>query len=62
MIGKTIKSVEDGTRRVKIVGLRKEGEEISLIPDASTAIGAGDLLVVIGERGELKKLSATISA
>ena len=62
MIGKTIKSVEDGTRRLKIVGLRKEGQEISLIPDSSTAIGAGDLLVVIGERGELKKLSAAISA
>jgi voltage-gated potassium channel len=62
MIGKTIKSVEDGTRRLKIVGLRKEGQEISLIPDSSTAIGAGDLLVVIGERGELKKLSEAISA
>jgi len=61
MIGKTIKSVEDGTRRLKIVGLRKEGEEISLIPDSSTAIGAGDLLVVIGERGELKKLTTASS-
>ncbi len=61
LIGKTIKSVEDGMRRLKIVALRREGEEISLIPDPSVAIGAGDYLVVIGERGELKQLSATIA-
>ncbi len=61
LIGKTIKSVEEGMRRLKIVALRREGEEISLIPDPSVAIGAGDYLVVIGERGELKQLSAAIA-
>jgi voltage-gated potassium channel len=61
LVGKTIKSLEDGIERLKIVAIKKEGGEISLIPDSSTPIGAGDYLVVIGETSGIKKLSAMIS-
>ena len=61
LIGKTIKSIEDGTERLKVIAVKKNGGEIALVPDSSTAIGDGDYLVVIGESGGIKKLSAMIS-
>ncbi len=61
MVGKTIRSLEDGTERLRIVALKKQGGDISLIPDSATTIGVGDYLVVIGESTGIKKLSAMIS-
>jgi voltage-gated potassium channel len=61
LVGKTIKSLEDGTERLKIVAVKKEGEELSLIPDPSTPIGAGDYLVVIGESDGIKKLTSMLA-
>jgi K+/H+ antiporter YhaU regulatory subunit KhtT len=40
---------------------KKRDGEISLIPDTSTLIGAGDYLVVIGESSDITKLSTIIS-
>ena len=61
IVGKTIKSLEEEGKRLRIVAL-KRGEAISMIPDSSTAISAGDYLVVIGERSDLKRLTAMVGA
>ncbi len=61
VVGRTIKSLEEGTERLKIVAIKKQVGEISLIPDSSTPIDAGDYLVVIGESKGIKKLGAMIS-
>jgi voltage-gated potassium channel len=56
LVGKTFGAVEQETTRVRIVALKRGGGPISIIPDSGTRIEAGDYLVVIGERGNLKRL------
>ncbi len=56
LVGKTIGAIEQETTRVRIVALKRGGGPISIIPDSATRIEAGDYLVVIGERGNLKRL------
>jgi voltage-gated potassium channel len=60
--GKTIRSIEEESPRVRIVALKRGPDAISLIPDSATTIAVEDHLVVIGERNSLKKLTALIGA
>jgi voltage-gated potassium channel len=57
LVGKTIRSIEDGNQRLKIVAHKREDSEISLVPDSSAVIGVGDYLVIIGESGQIRRLS-----
>ena len=60
VIGKPIRSVEAESPRLRIVALKRGPDAILLIPDPATTIAAEDHLVVVGERGYLKKLSALV--
>jgi voltage-gated potassium channel len=61
IVGKTIKSLEEQSPRLRIVALKREGQGISLIPDSGTAIAEGDYLVVIGERSGVKQLTEIVA-
>jgi voltage-gated potassium channel len=60
LVGKTIATVEDENSRVRIVALKRGEEPISLIPGPRTQIEAGDLLVAIGERTSLGRLTESL--
>ncbi|MFZ0887034.1 MAG: potassium channel protein [Candidatus Binataceae bacterium] len=60
VVGKTIRSVEAESPRLRIVALKRRPDAILLIPDPATTIAAEDSLVVIGERAYLKKLTALV--
>jgi voltage-gated potassium channel len=55
--GRTIAEVEKDWPRLRVVALKREAEALRIVPEPATLLGAGDLLVVIGERGELGLLA-----
>jgi voltage-gated potassium channel len=55
-VGRTVSTVERETPRLRIVALKRGHESIQVIPDAELEIKAGDLLVVVGDRGSLERL------
>ena len=57
LIGKTITAIERANERLRVVGLKRGGDPISIIPDEQTVIAAGDLVVVIGARQSLERLA-----
>jgi voltage-gated potassium channel len=57
LVGKTIAMLENANDRVRIVALKRGEEPISLIPGPRTEIEAGDLLIAIGERTSLGRLT-----
>lgn len=57
LIGTSIGSVERANTRLRIVGLKRGSDPISIIPDEQTIIDAGDLIVVIGARLSLQRLA-----
>ncbi len=59
--GRTLAKVEDEWQRVRIVALRRGGE-LRIVPEGSTVLERGDLLVVIGERDVLARLAQAASA
>ena len=54
--GRTIAQVEGEWTRLRVVGLRRR-DELQIVPEGSTALEPGDLLVVIGERDVLGRLA-----
>jgi voltage-gated potassium channel len=56
LAGKPISVLEQEGERLRIVALKRGATPISIIPDASTVVVPGDLLVVIGARADLKRL------
>jgi len=60
LAGKTIATVERENERVRIVALRRDDTPISLLPNPGTELRAGDLLIAIGSRANLRKLAATL--
>ncbi len=58
VIGMTIGAVENRFARLRVVALKRGDEAISMIPDQSTKVAGGDLLVVIGEAESLDRLAA----
>lgn len=57
LIGKTITAIERANERLRVVGLKRGSDPISIIPDEQTVIAAGDLVVVIGARQSLERLA-----
>jgi voltage-gated potassium channel len=56
VIGITIGAIESRFGRLRVVAMRRNNQPISMIPDQSTKIESGDMLVVIGEAQSLDRL------
>ncbi len=61
LLGRKIGEIERDSPRLRIVAL-KRGDKTSLIPDATTAIEAGDYLVAVGDRASLSRLAEGVGA
>jgi len=57
LIGRTIREVENELQRLRVVAIKRGSDPIRLIPDSSTALDVGDLLVAIGDRESLGRLT-----
>jgi voltage-gated potassium channel len=57
LIGRAIGIVERSNTRLRIVGLKRGADPLTIIPDEQTIIEAGDLIVVIGARISLERLA-----
>jgi len=57
LIGRAIGIVERANTRLRIVGLKRGADPLTIIPDEQTVIEAGDLIVVIGARLSLERLA-----
>jgi voltage-gated potassium channel len=57
LVARTIGEIETSSPRLRVIGLKRGPDPISIVPDASTAIEGGDLLVVIGARASLERLA-----
>lgn len=60
LVGKTIATVEQENERLRIVALKRGGAPISLLPGPAGELQAGDLLIAIGSRANLRKLAETL--
>jgi voltage-gated potassium channel len=56
--GMTIAAVERGNPRLRIVAMKRNDQQLEMIPSPETRIEADDLLVVIGESDSLKRLAS----
>jgi voltage-gated potassium channel len=61
LIGMTITAIERANARLRVVGLKRGNDPISIIPDEQTTIAAGDLIVVLGARESLERLASSAS-
>jgi voltage-gated potassium channel len=61
LIGMTITAIERANARLRVVGLKRGNDPISIIPDEQTIIAAGDLIVVLGARESLERLASSAS-
>lgn len=61
LVGGVIANVEREWPRLRVVGLRREAEPLRVVPDPATALRTDDLLVVIGEGDDLRRLAQTAS-
>jgi voltage-gated potassium channel len=59
--GRTIGQVEQDWQRLRVVGLRRR-DEFRIVPEGTTVLAEGDLLVVIGERDVLGRLAQAASS
>jgi Trk K+ transport system NAD-binding subunit len=59
-VGKTIEEVERGTKKLRVVALKRGEDPISIIPDPGTVVKEGDLLVAIGDAESLKRLAENL--
>lgn len=57
IVGATIEAIERAHGRVRVVAVKPGGGAIRLIPEATTTLAEGDLLVVIGDRQSLEQLA-----
>jgi voltage-gated potassium channel len=55
--GMTIGAIESRFTRLRVVALKHSDQPISMIPDQSTKVEGGDMLVVIGEAQSLNRLA-----
>jgi len=62
LLGRTVGDVERDWPRLRVVGLRRGGDPLRVVPEAPTRLEANDLLVVIGEGGALRRLGQESSA
>jgi voltage-gated potassium channel len=57
IVGRAIRDIEGSGGRLRIVALKRQAQDIVLIPDASEVVEPDDHLVVIGRRDELADLA-----
>ncbi len=57
LVARTIGEIENTSARLRVIGLKRGPDPISIVPDAATAIEIGDLLVVIGSRQSLERIA-----
>jgi voltage-gated potassium channel len=62
LIGQTILSIERANARLRVVGLKRGGDPISIVPDEQTVIADGDLIVVLGARQSLERLAESATS
>jgi len=62
LVGIAIGEVERSNPRLRVVAQKRGAESIQLIPEPTTHLAAGDLLVVIGDRSSLERLARQCSA
>jgi voltage-gated potassium channel len=58
LLGRALAAVEADVAGVRVVAVKRAGEAVRVVPEASTPIGADDHLVVIGDRACLQRLAA----
>jgi len=46
LIGKTISTIERANTRLRVVGLKRGGEPISIVPEEHTVLADGDLILL----------------
>jgi len=56
-IGLTVRALEQRVPRLRVVGLKRAEGRMELVPGEDTAVAAGDLLVVIGERASVDRIA-----
>jgi voltage-gated potassium channel len=56
-VGLTVRALEQRVPRLRVVGLKRGEARMQLVPGEELAIAAGDLLVVIGERGSVEQIA-----
>jgi voltage-gated potassium channel len=61
LVGQSIADIERQYARLRVVALRRGDEDLRIVPDTTTAIEPGDLLVVIGAGDSLRRLGADAS-
>ncbi len=57
MVGKSVVEIEEAIGKLRIVALKRNDDPIRIIPQPSTQVRAGDLVVAIGERAGLEALA-----
>ena len=57
LVGRAIRDLEQGTARLRVVGLKRGANPLAVIPDPDMVIEADDFLVAIGSRASLKQLT-----
>jgi voltage-gated potassium channel len=62
LIGKTISTIERANTRLRVVGLKRGGEPISIVPEEHMVLADGDLIVVLGARQSLERLAESANA
>jgi voltage-gated potassium channel len=62
MDGRAIRDIESESRRLRIVALKRGPDPIRLIPDPSTTVAIGDLIVAIGDSESLKRLADLVGS
>lgn len=58
LAGQSVRELEARVPRLRVVGLKRGEAPIELVPDETTQVFSGDLVVAIGDRGSLAKIAA----
>lgn len=61
LVGGAVAGIERDWPRLRVVGLRREGERLRVVPDPATVLATDDLLIVIGEGDDLRRLAQAAS-
>ncbi|MEX2207706.1 MAG: potassium channel protein [Myxococcota bacterium] len=57
LAGQSVRQLEQRATRLRVVGLKRGEGRIELVPDESTPVLSGDLLVAIGDRESLARIA-----
>jgi voltage-gated potassium channel len=57
LAGQSVRQLEQRVPRLRVVGLKRGDARIELVPDETTQVRSGDLLVAIGDRASLASIA-----